>query len=799
MEAAQIALNTRAYAIDRFFTYLIPEGLSVAPGMRVTVPFGSGNRVMEGFVVSCEEVASPEGLKQIISAVDTEPLCRQEEISLAFWIRHRYFCSYFEALRLMLPPGSGLKYKETVILKVQDRKQLEKASSRSTAQWAIVQFLLENEGASTMTELSHELGINPRPGVQALIKKDLVSLRRKRVLPVREKQDVYAYLEADSEVVSAYISEFGKRAPAGVRLLDLLEAEGELSVSELLDGADAGRNSLQRLVEKGLVGLDARTVDRSRPEEETELLPPPELTEEQKKVLEQIGSAGEYLLCGVTGSGKTEVYLELIRRVLGEGKQAIMLVPEISLTPQTIRRFRERFGDLVAVLHSGLSLGERFDSWEKIRRGEARVVVGARSAVFAPVASLGAIIIDEQNEDTYVSEQAPRYDAREVAARRAAQAGAVLLQASATPRVQDVYRLRGRVLYMGSRYNQRQLPKVLIEDMRRELQEGNTSIFSAELSRELRQNLERGEQTILFVNRRGHSTFVSCRSCGYTFECPNCSIALKYHSYSQRLICHYCGYMQPVTHQCPSCGSSYVKLFGLGTQRAEEELHRCFPTARVLRMDQDTTAKKSAHQRMLQSFARGEADILLGTQMVTKGLDFPNVTLVGVLAADLMLYAERYDAFEEAFSKLAQVFGRAGRGEKQGRAIVQTYQPEHSCLQLAAGQDYPNFYRSEIRMRRQLGYPPFLSLITLVVTGLSLEEVKRQAVRLYRDLTEGGMPPGVEQVLNPVPCSVAKVNRYYRWQVVMKCSIDVTDLLWRIYDSHQRRQQKTNTYLSIYR
>ena len=798
MRAAQIALNTRAYAIDRFFTYLIPEGLEAAPGMRVTVPFGNSNRIMEGFVVALEEVDSEEGLKKISAVIDPEPLCDETAIELAFWIRQRYFCRYFEALRLMLPPGSGLKYKETVILKEKNRESLERSTSKSTSQWAVAQFLLENEGVSTMTELSHALGINARQAVQALRKKELVSIARKRALPVREKTRTMVSLAAEPELISIYLSEYGQRAPAAARILELLEAEGELDVSELLDGADAGRSSLKRLEEKGFVTLETRAIDRNEPVEgffEEEV----SLTEEQRHVLEQIGEEGEYLLCGVTGSGKTEVYLQLIQRVVEEGKQAIMLVPEISLTPQTIRRFCARFGESVAVLHSGLSLGERFDSWEKIRRGEAKVVVGARSAVFAPVKRLGAIIIDEQNEDTYVSEQSPRYDAREVAAKRAEQAGAVLLQASATPRVQDVYRLRGRVLYMGTRYNSQKLPAVLVEDMREELQEGNHTIFSRRLGREIQQNLDRGEQTILFVNRRGHSTFVSCRSCGYTFECPNCSISLKYHSHSRRLMCHYCGYMQPLVSRCPKCGGNYVKLFGLGTQRAEEELAKYFPQARVIRMDQDTTAKKSSHRRLLSSFAAGEADILLGTQMVTKGLDFPNVTLVGVLAADMMLFGEDYDAYEQTFSRLTQVFGRAGRGERPGRAVVQTYQPEHSCIQLAAKQDYPSFYKTEIRMRKNLGYPPFLSLITLMVTGLSEEAVRKQAYGLYHSLTSSGMPPGVEMVLNPVPCGIARINRYYRWQVMLKCREDVTALLWKLYDRHQKAQQKTKTYLSIYR
>lgn len=799
MKAAHVALNTRGvHVIDKFFTYLIPENMELRPGMRVTVPFGNANRMTEGFVVKVVTPESTQGLKTIHASLDPEPLCTEEAMELAFWIRNRYFCTYFEALRLLLPPGSGLKYKETVILKEQDRERLEQKTARSATQRAVAEFLLDNQGEATITELNHQLGTSVRSAVGALLKKELVSISRKKSLPMREKTQTVARLCDEWEEIELYLQECSRKAPVAARILELLEAEGELDVPQLLDSADAGRSSLNLLVEKGLVELETKTVDRN-PSFFTEQEPPARLTQEQQEVLDSIGKEGEYLLCGVTGSGKTEVYLQLIQRVLDQGKQAIMLVPEISLTPQTIRRFCARFGDGVAVLHSGLSLGERFDFWEKIRRGEAKVVVGARSAVFAPVKELGVIIIDEQNEDTYCSEQSPRYDAREVALFRAKQAGAVLLQASATPRVQDVYRLRGRVLYMGTRYNNHALPSVMIEDMREELKNGNTTIFSARLKEEINKNLERGEQTILFVNRRGHSTFVSCRSCGYTFECPNCSISLKYHSHSERLLCHYCGYMQPVTQQCPECGSGYVKLFGLGTQRAEEELAKHFPNARVLRMDQDTTTKKSSHQKLLTRFANGEADILLGTQMVTKGLDFPNVTLVGVLAADMMLNGEGYNAYEETFSRLTQVFGRAGRGEETGRAIVQTYQPQHSCLQMAAQQDYPAFYKTEIRMRKTLGYPPFLSLVTLMVTGLSQRAVKKETYDLYHTLTDGGLPPGVEMVLNPVPCGVSRINRYYRWQMILKCREDVTDLLWKLYDKHSKQQQKTQTYLSIYR
>lgn len=793
---ATVAVHIRTRAVDRLFDYQIPDHLTVVPGVRVEVPFGAGNRMTDAIVTEVRQAEQVEGLKQIASVQDMEPLCDPDLLPLALWIRNRYFCTFYDALRLLFPPGTGIKYEEVVRLAVPLEHALEK-TSRSAVQQAVVTFLGENNGVAAMEELRDAVGQTVRNGVRGLSAKQVVVIEKTKSYGVRHKQVRMASLCLDGESVQLFLEEQAGKAPAQARILETLLVEGSLSVPELLDSAEAGRGSLEVLERRGFVTVTKQMVERNTLwEEDVELQPPLTPNEEQQQVIDRLCAAltdgGEYLLWGVTGSGKTEVYLHVIAEALRTGKGAMLLVPEIALTPQTIRRFVSRFGERVAVLHSRLSLGERFDQWERIRRGEADVVVGVRSAVFAPVKNLGVIVVDEQQEDSYRSESSPRYDAREVAAMRAKRSGALLVQASATPRVRDVYTAPNR-LVLKQRANRAALPSVEIVDMCQELKEGNSSLFSGALRRAMEESLRRGEQTVLFVSRRGHSSFVSCRSCGHVFSCPNCSIALKYHSYSNRLLCHYCGYMEPAPKVCPVCGSRFVKYFGLGTQRVEEELQHLFPGARLLRMDADTTTRKSSHQRILDRFAAGEADILLGTQMVTKGLDFPHVSLVGVLAADLMLNDFDYLANERAFSRLTQVCGRAGRGETAGRAVIQTYQPGHSVLQYAKAQDYGQFYKNEINLRKSLFYPPFCDIITLLVTGRDAEAVKEHVFTLYRTL-EDGKPPALAQMLYPVPCGVSKINREYRWQLTLKATGDLSPLLWELLEQSRK---KKDTMLSI--
>ena len=786
---AKVAVNSKAYRTDRFFDYGIPENLDIKPGMRVTVPFAG--RLLDGFVAKVTENTEVENLKDIVSAPDGYPVCGEDEIALAVWIRNRWFCKYYDAFRLFMPPGCNIKFSEEVKVCC-DEQVLKEKTKNSAVQSDIAGFLLENGGVSTISELNHELGKSVRQPVNSMVKKGLVTLSKKQLSKGGAKTANAAYISADYDTLDAYMAEFGRRAPVQMRILELLMAESEMEVPQLLDSADAGRGSLDILVSKGIVDVYKKQLSRIE-QEVFERDVPPEPTDEQKAILASLkGKTGRHILRGVTGSGKTEVYLSLIGDTIKSGKTAIMLVPEISLTPQTIKRFRCRFGESVAVLHSGLSAGERFDNWDKIRKGEVSVVVGARSAIFAPLSNIGVIIIDEQHESSYVSEVTPRYDAREIAQYRANACGALLLEASATPRVSDVYRCKNR-LSMSKRFNDAHLPEVEIVDMRRELEEGNTSVFSRKLAEEISKNISNGEQTILFINRRGHSSFVSCRSCGYVFSCPNCSISMKYHSKTDRLMCHYCGYVTKPAALCPRCRSKYIKYFGAGTQKVEEEIARLFPNASVIRMDIDTTAKKSAHKRLLERFVSEKTDILLGTQMVTKGLDFPNVSLVGVLAADTMLGANEFDAGEKTFDQLTQVCGRAGRGDIPGRAVIQTYSPDNECILLSAAQDYNEFYRQEIDIRRGLVYPPFCRMFTVLITG---EDNTAAAKRINEIKDEVSGKEGIIAVMRPVPCAVSKINNVYRWQMIIKASADIRPLLWKIYDEHHSK--KRDTYISIY-
>lgn len=790
MSFAKVYINSDVYALDRKFDYAVPDDMNILPGMRVEVPF-AGRRT-DGFVTEISDNTDVDSadIKEIISVSDKEPVCFEKDMELAEWIRNRYFSSYYSAYRLFMPPGSGIKFKETV--RLTNDADAEKITEHSVVQTAVMDFLKQNGGISTISELNRVTGKNVRQAVNSMIKKGVVSVSRQRFSPVSEKSVNVAFVSAEYDVLELYMSQYAVKAPVQMRILDILNSEGEMAVPELLDSAGAGRGSLDILRKKGIVEFYERKVSRAEPEcFEKDI--PPVLTEEQSEVIKNLrGKTGRFLLRGVTGSGKTEVYLRIIGDTIKSGRAAVMLVPEISLTPQTIKRFRARFGDKVAVLHSGLSVGERFDNWKKIRNGEVQVAVGARSAVFAPFNDIGAIIIDEQHDDSYMSESSPRYDAREVAFMRAKQHGALLLEASATPRIADAYLCKNR-LSMSKRYNNAPLPNVEIADMRCELEEGNTSVFSRKLAYEISKNLLSGEQTILFINRRGHSSFVSCRKCGYVFDCPNCSVSLKYHSKTDKLICHYCGYRTSPSKTCPECGSTYVKYFGVGTQKVEEEIGRFFPSAKTVRMDMDTTAGKSAHKRILQEFADGNADILLGTQMVTKGLDFPNVTLVGVLAADMMLNSGEFDSEEKAFSQLTQVLGRAGRGTAAGRAVIQTYSPENECIGFAKEQNYNSFYRQEIALRRLSVYPPFCRIFTIMITG---SDNSAAGIRINEIKDELKGTDGIIEIMRPVPCVISRINNIYRWQVLIKASADIRPALRAVYDKHNSR--KRDTHISIF-
>lgn len=546
---------------------------------------------------------------------------------------------------------------------------------------------------------------------------------------------------------------------------------GKHTKSELINNYSISQYKLNKLIEKNVLSVEEENVFRynNRVYEEDKAKV---LTSDQKNVIKQYNDSNKklFLLKGVTGSGKTEVYMKLVQKALSEGKSAIILVPEIALTPQMIERFKGRFGIDVALFHSKLSDGERFDEWFRVKEGKAKVIVGARSAIFLPAKNLGLIIIDEEHENTYKSEQNPKYQTKEVAEYLSKLKGCNVILGSATPTIESYYRaLTGEIklLEINSRIDNKDMPQMKVIDMRNELKSGNKSLFSRELFIEIEERLKRKEQIILFLNRRGFSTFVSCRSCGYVFKCDECDISMTYHK-NGLLVCHYCGKTKREPRECPKCQSKYVKFFGAGTERVEEEVKKYFNDAKILRMDVDTTRDKDSYERIYNTFKNGEADILIGTQMVSKGLDFKNVTLVGILAADMSINIPDYRAAERTFQIITQVAGRAGRGEKQGEVLIQTYTPEHYSLQYAVNYDYEGFYEKEFTVRAMMKYPPFGKL--LLINGISkkedlLKNFMHKITMMIKNLVKNNLDI---EILGPIPCMISKVKENYRWQIVIK-------------------------------
>lgn len=563
-----------------------------------------------------------------------------------------------------------------------------------------------------------------------------------------------------------------KKPEGYIEIINFLkDNSGRYTKSELINVNSISQYKLNKLIEKGLLVVEEETVFRYN-NRTYNIDSEKELTFEQKHVLDEYNNSGNnlFLLKGVTGSGKTEVYMRMVEEVLEKNQSAIVLVPEISLTPQMIERFKGRFGRDVALFHSKLSDGERFDEWFRVKEGKAKLVVGARSAIFLPVKNLGLIIIDEEHENTYKSDQNPKYQTKEVAEFLSEQKGCRVVLGSATPTIETYYRaLTGdlKLLELNSRVDGKAMPPMKVIDMRNELRSGNISLFSRELFRDMQEKLSKGEQIILFLNRRGFSTFVSCRSCGYVFKCEECDISMTYHR-SGLLVCHYCGKTKRSPQKCPKCDSKYVKFFGAGTERVEEEVKKYFKDARVLRMDVDTTRGKDSYEKIYNTFKEGKADILIGTQMISKGLDFKNVTLVGILAADMSINIPDYRAAERTFQIITQVAGRAGRGEKQGKVVIQTYTPEHYSLEYAVNYDYEGFYEKEFTVRALMKYPPFGKI--LLINGISKKE---DLLKNFMHKISNVIKPLVEKevevdILGPIPCLVAKVKENYRWQIVIK-------------------------------
>ena len=781
---AKIALQAATYAIDKPYDYQVPLELldTLRPGMRVVVPFGAGNRRTEGIVLALEGgYPDDPRRKSILTVLDEEPVLDGEALRLALWMRERWFCTVYDAARAMLPAG--------LYFSLQDRWKLAPGVEREAAYAAagrseharhIVELLFVSGREADVAQIKEAFGTkDPNPALKLLRDKGILTLETSASRGVGDKKELVASLAIPPEEAMALVTPRRRSAPLRYAVTELLCAIGSASAKELCYFTGAANATLRSLEKSGILRLEHREVFRRVTVEAGERAAPPVLNAEQQAAFEGLdalaaaGRPAAALLYGVTGSGKTQVYLRLIYEALARGRTAMVLVPEIALTPQLLRIFASHFGDDIAVLHSSLRAGERYDEWKRVRSGQARVVIGTRSAVFAPLRNLGLLILDEEQESTYKSENVPKYHARDVAKYRCAQNDALLVLGSATPSVESMYHAkRGdyRLFTLRRRYNEQALPEVLIADMKKELRAGNGTSLSGPLRAGLAAAMEAGEQSILFLNRRGASRMVTCGECGEVPTCPRCSVHLTYHSANGRLMCHYCGHSEPLPDACPSCGGA-LNVLGYGTQKVEEELHAAFPGREILRMDTDTVSATQSHEKLLSRFEKERIPVLVGTQMVAKGLDFENVTLVGVISADLSLYVDDYRAGERTFSLLTQVVGRAGRGAKQGRAVIQTFTPENDVIRCAARQDYDSFYEQEIELRRMRLCPPFRELFVLTASGPLESAVLRTCMRLRRSL-EGWLaqPPFRDwelTVLGPAPASVAKINDRYRYRLTL--------------------------------
>lgn len=774
---AETAVSGTAYSFDMLFSYAVPDRLAaaIACGCRVLVPFGRGNKRRIGVVMKLSQ-GDTKGLKSLVSLVDEAPVVSEELLGLAFYLREQTFCTYFDAVKAMLPPAMSVSAKETFRLV----KNFTDISSLSPQAAELLQVLSCTEGSKALNEAVEKHIIdNGRRLTDELCDAgalDTDNVFRQAVGDAAVRMvrltDKYMSTPEDFDLtpkqktVADFLSEFGA---AAVR-----EAAYMCGVTEAVVKRLCANGAAEEYEAEVLRRVEDFSDEVRRPEDIV-------LSAEQQRARDAVfgqmttGKPAVFLLHGVTGSGKTSVFEKLIDDTVKSGRQAMLLIPEIGLTPQILKRFRSMFGERVAVIHSGLSLGQRLDEYKRIKRGDADIVIGTRSAVFAPLDNIGLIIIDEEGERSYKSDSSPRYTTHDIAKQRCAFHGASLLLASATPSIESYYLAeRGayRLLEMKERYRNAPLPEVSIVDMNLERGEGNRTEFSRRLAEEINANLQKGEQSILLLNRRGYHTIISCCDCYQPVYCPNCSVPLTYHKKNNKLMCHYCGYVSDPVTVCPSCGSERLKNMGFGTQKLEEELSVFFPKARVLRMDADTTFSRYSYEKNFTDFREGKYDIMIGTQMIGKGLDFPNVTLVGVLSVDKALYAGDFRSYERTFSLITQVVGRGGRGGSRGRAILQTFIPEHYIMNLAAAQDYKGFYSEEIAIRRAMIFPPLCDMCIFCFSGnedITVRLGAEAVLRLMNGRLREIQPKTPVRVLGPVRCSYGRINGKYRYRIIMKC------------------------------
>ena len=805
---AKIAVSAANFAIDKPYSYRIPEGMTVFPGQRVQLPFGCANKRTEGVVLTVEE-GSEDKLKTIERCLDEGPVLTGTQLRLAAFLRERYFCTFYDAIRAMLPAGLWFQTRETFSL-TEDRSWKEKTIRKKDA--LSILTLLENLGGQAEEPALRNLIPDEQvlnDAVSYLVRKKWISTQTDYLRRTGDRTEKIATLASSPEEALEYAARRPKAANLQKSVLELLCSVGSVSVKELCYFTGATTATVNRLEKLGYLTLTERPVLRCREIRPVQLDGPLVLQGDQQTCYEGLSkqmteeAPGVALLYGVTGSGKTSVYIQLIQTALQTGKSAMLLVPEIALTPQLLGLMAAYFGDRVAVLHSSLGTAERYDQWKRVRSGDARVIVGTRSAVFAPC-DPGLIILDEEQEHSYKSENSPRYSAREVAIWRGSREKALVLLGSATPSIETMYHARRgdyRLYTLKERYNGRPLPQVEIVDMREELKLGNDLSLSVPLRQAMLETRDAGKQTILLLNRRGNSRALVCVDCRQTPECPRCSVRLTYHSANNRLMCHYCGYSMPSPQRCPACAGP-LKTIGTGTQKVQEELEFVFPDMPSIRMDADTVSAVNTHEKILDRFQKEKIPVLVGTQMVAKGLNLPDVTLVGVLDADLSLYTGDYRAGETTFNMLTQVVGRAGRGDTPGRAVIQTLVPEHQVIRLAAGQDYDGFYNLEIQLRQALNLPPFGDIATVTFVGQEEAMLLRGAAK-FRDSLNACLrqEPYCQEhctVLGPAPCVVPKINYNFRYQLTLRCRMTRQLRLLIAHLLRQFSQDKANRGVSAF-
>ena len=777
MKYAKVAVESATFTFDKEFDYIIPEELEkdALKGCRVTVPFGIKNKKCLGIIFDVTDTSEGKKLKKIAEVLDEKPLLNEEMLSLAVWIKERTFCTLYEAAKAMLP--AGINHKMVVSYAVNPEADEKTIASLDGTEKEIFSYLNERKVYVKKDSVCKALGLkNNSSFFNDMVKNGLILCSYDAVRNLGDLSVKMIRIISDGEYNNKKLTQKQQQ------IIDILKDIGTASVKEICYFTGLTPAVANTLVKNGFAEYYEQEVIKlpdfaDKKGERTYIA----LTEEQNAAYKSLYTlaASEKpsvsLLYGVTGSGKTSVYMSVIDKVVDAGKSVIVMVPEIGLTPQTISLFCERYGGDIAVFHSALSIRERLEQWKRVKSGKAKIIIGTRSAVFAPAENIGLIIIDEEQEHTYKSEQTPRYNAIDVAKYRAAYNKCLLLLASATPSVESFASAQNgkyNLCRLEKRYGNAVLPEVITVDMRTAEKAQGCRAISQTLFESLKKNYEDGKQSILLINRRGFHTFAACNSCGSVVCCPHCSISMTYHTANNRLMCHYCGHSVPFSSVCPECGEDSVRYSGFGTQKIEDDLKHLLPDAKIVRMDTDSTSGKNSHEKLLDSFAKGEYDIMIGTQMVAKGLNFPNVTLVGVVSVDQQLYNDDFRSLEKTFSLLTQVVGRSGRGEFKGTAIIQTLTPENEIIRLAAKQDYDAFFKTEIRLRKALVYPPYCDLCVIGLTGENETVVKnaaREALDILKKYANGEFKGEKIIVLGPMPARVAKVNEKYRYRLIVKC------------------------------